>query len=149
MFQLKLSVGFLVLLVGAVRCQNQNVMRMPYSQANPGGGYPSKPQRELLKGQQIVSMDDYQIVARNTLRREVYDFIAYGAWNELTLIRSRQALDNVTLYPRYLRDVSQMDTTKEVLGRAIDYPIGIPPFECTGAIIPEGDLALARGKSRT
>lgn len=92
-------------------------------------------------------MDDFQVAARPLLRSQVYDHMVRGNWNEATRRWNREAFDKIKLYPRYLRDTLEVDTVMEVLGQPIDYPLSIPPFGFSGAMLPEGDLPLARGKS--
>src|SRR2546425_4531953 len=57
------------------------------------------------------SIDDLRQEARRFLPRAVFDFIDGGSGDETTLRRNRQALLELELVPRVLRDVSKVDTT--------------------------------------
>ena len=51
----------------------------------------------------LVTVEDYEPIARERLPRDVYDFYAGGAGDEWTLAENRRAFDRWMLRPRYLR----------------------------------------------
>jgi (S)-mandelate dehydrogenase len=87
---------------------------------------------------------DLRLLARRRLPRAIFDFIDGGAEDEHTLWENCEAFRRVRLAPRALVDVSQVDTTTELLGSKIDMPLIIGPTGAVGFAWPCGDLALAR-----
>jgi glycolate oxidase len=65
--------------------------------------------------------------ARVNLAPGPWDYLSGGAETETTLRRNRQALDSVGLRPRVLRDVSKIDCTSTLLGRALRLPVMLAP----------------------
>jgi len=92
----------------------------------------------------IVNLFDYEETARQKLPKELYDFIAGGAGDELSLARNRSAWDRLQLLPRVLVDVSNVDTATEVLGQAISSPVLLAPVAYQRVCDPEGEKATAR-----
>ena len=83
--------------------------------------------------------------ARELLDKGVYDYVAGGAEDELTLAANTAAWDNVLLRPRVLRDVTRVDTLTTLLGTAVASPIGVAPTAFQRLMHPEGECAMARG----
>lgn len=96
----------------------------------------------------LVNLDDYQRAAKQILDRDIYDWAAGAGFYELTSNRNRVALQSVTLWPRYLRDVSQVDMNVTVLRMNVEFPIGMSPTAFQRAFSPRGELATAKGKYR-
>ena len=92
----------------------------------------------------IVNLFDYEEVARQKLPKEVYDFIAGGAEDEVSLGRNRNAWSEIQLLPRVLVDVSNVDTSTTVLGQKVSAPILLAPVAFHRAAHPEGEAATAR-----
>lgn len=74
-----------------------------------------------------------------------YEFVASAAADENTLHWNRAAYDRIQLQPRVLRDVSDIDTSLNLLGHHMAFPILLAPTSYHRAIHPEGELATARG----
>ena len=59
---------------------------------------------------------------------------------------------NFTLLPRYrlrprvLRDVSNVDMRTQLLGKHVDFPIGVSPTALHCLAHPDGELATAKGE---
>ena len=107
----------------------------------------------LLSSRQLWAFDtpdtalnvlQFEELARRTLDREVYDFIAGGADDEKTLRANREAFDRVQILARRLVDVSEVDTSIELLGERMETPILLAPVGAQGAMHPQGELATAR-----
>ncbi|MBK5217277.1 MAG: alpha-hydroxy-acid oxidizing protein, partial [Propionibacteriales bacterium] len=62
---------------------------------------------------------------------------------ELSLARARQAFQDITFHPSILRDVSDVDTSVEVLGGRSALPFGIAPTGFTRLMQTEGEIAGA------
>ncbi len=92
-----------------------------------------------------VNLFEFEDVARQRLPQMVYDFVAGGAGDELTLRRNRTSFDAIRLKPRVLVDVSQLDTRLELFGQRLDFPILLAPTAYHKLMHPEGEAATARG----
>ncbi len=115
---------------------------------------------DLLPGQQDVVRDhsrvpglkelltafDFETVAYAKQPREAYDYRAYGAEGEFTLRRNREAFDWVELIPKRVSS-GAMDTSTEVLGTKMAFPLLVSPTAGHGEIHPEGELATHKGAS--
>jgi 4-hydroxymandelate oxidase len=99
----------------------------------------------------LVSLYDYEALARLILPHNVWDFIDAGAMDEVTVRRNRSALDSLALRPRFLRDVENLDLSTTVLGTQISMPVMIAPAGSHKIAHTDGELATVRGaaKSRT
>jgi 4-hydroxymandelate oxidase len=90
------------------------------------------------------NLNDLEPLAREHLAPHIYDFIAGGAEDEVTLARNRAAFEAVQIVPRVLVDVSSVDTTTKVLDRKLPLPVIIAPVALHRLAHPEGELAVAR-----
>src|SRR5215470_13774174 len=88
-----------------------------------------------------VNVADFHQIARQRLPRMVYNYIAGAAGDEISLGRNRAAFDELLLKPRVLRDVSRVDTTAEVCGQRLEYPILLAPTAYHRMAHPEGEPA--------
>jgi (S)-mandelate dehydrogenase len=86
--------------------------------------------------------------ARARLPAAVFDFFDGGAEDEVTLRDNQDAFQRIRLLPRVLRDVSRIDLTAQLLGRAAQLPVAIGPTGAVGFGWRGGDVALARAAAR-
>lgn len=96
----------------------------------------------------VVAVDDYEPMARELLTKEIYDFIAGGAGDELTLRENTTAFTRWVLRPRILRGIVGRDTAVEILGANLSMPVMIAPWGYQRIVHPEGELATARAAAR-
>ena len=94
---------------------------------------------------ELINLFDYEERAKELLPRGVFDFIDAGAFDEITTRRNRKALDRICLRPRFLMDVSEVDTSTTVLGQKISFPVMLAPSGGHAAAHPDGELATTRG----
>ena len=92
----------------------------------------------------IVNLFDYEEIARRKLPKQIYDFIAGAADDEISLARNRSAWSEIQLLPRVLIDVSNVDTSTTILGQEVSAPILLAPVAYQRAAHPEGEAATAR-----
>ncbi len=102
------------------------------------------PQQETHTVSKPVNLQDYEQLAREKLPAPIFDFIAGGAEDEITLRNNRQAFEHLQLRTRVLVDVSQIDTSTTVLGQRIDFPVIVAPVALQTLAHPQGELATAR-----
>ena len=96
----------------------------------------------------FVTVDDYEPVARELLPPGVYDYYAGGAGAEWTLGENRTAFDRWVFRPRVLVGVGERDTSAEVLGTRVSFPVLVAPWAFQGLADPEGEVATARAAAR-
>jgi 4-hydroxymandelate oxidase len=83
--------------------------------------------------------------ARKLLDQEVYDFLAGGAGEEVTLEDNLAAWSRLRLRPRVLRDVSAPDTATTVLGTSLALPVLVAPVGFQRLAHADGECATASG----
>ncbi len=98
--------------------------------------------------EQCVSVDDMRRIARRRLPRGVFDYIDGGAEDERSLARNVAAFGDYEFQPRILRDVSRVDTSTTILGRAASMPLILAPTGFTRIAHSQGELAVARAAAR-
>ena len=96
----------------------------------------------------MMTIEDYEPIARECLPTEVFDFVSGGAGDEWTLRENARAFERWTLRPRVLRGVIEPDTSTEVLGVPLSMPVLIAPWAYQRMIHPDGELATARAAAR-
>ena len=100
----------------------------------------SAKQRRLERS---LTIEDLRRVARRRTPRAAFDYTDGGADGEVSLARAREAFADVEFRPTILRDVSRIDTSREVLGRRAALPFGIAPTGFTRMMHTEGEVAGA------
>lgn len=90
-----------------------------------------------------TNIDDLRTIAKRLTPRAPFDYTDGAAEGELSLSRARQAFQDIEFHPAVLRDVSAVDTTRQVLGRASALPFGIAPTGFTRMMQTEGERAGA------
>lgn len=92
----------------------------------------------------IVKVTDFEVIAREKLPGPIYDFIAGGAEDEVSLARNREAWTRILLRPRILVDVTNVDTTTSVLGDTLSLPLVLAPVAYQRLSHPDGEVATSR-----
>lgn len=94
---------------------------------------------------QVLSLPEFEALARQSMTPMAYEFVASGAAEEHTIGWNREAFDRIRLRPRVLRDVTTVDTRVTLLGRELAFPILLAPVAYHRALHPDGELETARG----
>lgn len=95
------------------------------------------------------TLDALEARAREALPREVYDYYAGGAEDEITLRANEAAFRDVFFRPRVLVDVSGVDPSLELLGSRLDHPVILAPAAFQRLAHPDGEAATARAAAAT
>lgn len=96
-----------------------------------------------------LRLDDWEAAAADVLPKDVFDYYAGGAEDEVTLRANRTAWSEVFLRPRVLVDVSGVDTSITLLGERLAHPILVAPTAFQRLAHPEGERATARATRRS
>ena len=91
-----------------------------------------------------VNIDDLRRSALRRLPKAVYDYVAGGAYAELTLHRNRADLDALALNETVMRDVSTLSTATTMAGDRASMPLALGPVGMAGLTWPNGEIAAAR-----
>jgi 4-hydroxymandelate oxidase len=91
-----------------------------------------------------LNVMEYEAAARERLPQMVFDYYAGAADDEVTLRLNRAAYESILLRPRVLVDVSRIDTSLELLGHRLPFPILLAPTAFQRLAHPDGEVATAR-----
>ena len=94
------------------------------ARAQEGSVYPPQYADEVMGP---VNLHEFEPIAKQKLHKMAYDFIAGGVEDEVTLRANRESFECLRLVPRVMTDVSNVDTSVEVLGTKIPAPILLAP----------------------
>lgn len=92
----------------------------------------------------LLNLADVEAAARERLPREVVEYFAGGAEDEVTLRANREVFETIFLRPRVLVDVTERDLSTSLLGAAATMPVLIAPTGFQALAHPEGELGMAR-----
>jgi 4-hydroxymandelate oxidase len=92
----------------------------------------------------LVNVADYGRLARRALPADVWDFIAGGSGDQLTMRANRRAFAATALRPRVLVDVSRRMTGTVMLGTEVAAPMAVAPMAYHCLAHPDGEVATAR-----
>lgn len=92
-----------------------------------------------------INVHEYEALAQTRLEKGPWEYYYGGTEDEVTLRANREAFERIRLRPRFLVDVSKIDTRTTVLGTPVSMPILIAPTACHCMAHPEGECATVRG----
>ena len=90
------------------------------------------------------NIDDFKEAARQYLPKDVFDYIAGGAGDEITVLENYSAYQRIQLLPRVLNCVDTIDTEIKLFGQKIDLPILVAPTGFQALVHSEGELATLK-----
>ncbi|MBO0879960.1 MAG: alpha-hydroxy-acid oxidizing protein [Mycobacterium sp.] len=91
-----------------------------------------------------LTIHDLRRIAKRRTPKAAFDYTDGSAEDEISLERARQAFRDVEFHPTILRDVTNVATGWEVLGRSAALPFGIAPTGFTRLMHTAGEIAGAR-----
>ncbi|NUT52475.1 MAG: alpha-hydroxy-acid oxidizing protein, partial [Saccharothrix sp.] len=77
---------------------------------------------------EVWSTADVERLAAERLAPDVWDYVAGGSGEEVTLAANRAALDRVSVVPRALVDVSTCDPGTSLFGARSALPLAVAPM---------------------
>jgi 4-hydroxymandelate oxidase len=92
----------------------------------------------------VVSLADFEPIARLAMDPAAFDYVAGGAWDEVTLAENEAAWRRYRLRPRVLVDVSRIDPSTTMLGQTTALPLAIAPMAAHGLAHADAEAATAR-----
>jgi len=94
------------------------------------------------------NIDDFRRLAKQRLPWPVFDYIDGAADDEITKARNTNAFDEVDLVPDVLAGVSDIDTSRQIMGRDSALPLVLSPTALQRAFHRDGERAVARAADK-
>jgi len=91
-----------------------------------------------------ANVGDYRALAKARLPHFLFEYLDGGSYDELTLRRNVEDLQNVVLKQRVLRDVSEIDLSTEMFGRRWAMPVGLAPVGLSGMYARRGETQAGK-----
>ena len=91
-----------------------------------------------------ISLYDMEKMAQQVMPHDLWDYVAGGATDEITVRRNRDAFDSLMTRPRFLSDISNRDTSTTVLGKRISFPVMAAPTGSQWIAHPDAEIAVAK-----
>ncbi len=88
----------------------------------------------------INSLGDLRELAQGRVPRAIFDYADRGSYDEITIRRNRQALDDIVLRQRVMVDVSKQEVATTLVGQPSSLPLAIAPTGLTGLFHPNGEI---------
>jgi 4-hydroxymandelate oxidase len=92
----------------------------------------------------LINLEDYETEAKSLLPQMIFDYIARGSGDQLTLRANREAFGRRRLLPRVLLGIEKPDLSTTVLGQKIDLPVLLAPAGLHRLVHADGEQASAR-----
>lgn len=93
----------------------------------------------------VHRLADFEPLARAVMEPGGFDFVAGGAWDELSLAENEAAWLRYRFRPRVMVDVSVSDPSTTILGVRSPLPAAIAPTAYHSLAHPDGELETIRG----
>lgn len=90
-----------------------------------------------------LTIYDLRRIAKRRTPAAAFDYTDGAADQELSMIRAREAFEDIEFHPDILRPAENVDTTTEILGGTSALPFGIAPTGFTRLMQTEGETAGA------
>ena len=104
--------------------------------------------RTLRSLTKVADVGDLRTLAKKRLPAGCFDYIDGAAQDEVTAAANVSAFTKYSFRPRVLRDVSSIETSTELLGGRIPFPLMIAPTGFDRIAHSQGELAVARAAER-
>jgi len=92
----------------------------------------------------IACIEDLRKKAERRVPRMFYDYADSGSWSESTYRANEDDLQAIKFRQRVAIDVSQRDTTMEMLGKTVKMPVALAPTGLTGMQHADGEILAAK-----
>jgi L-lactate dehydrogenase (cytochrome) len=90
-----------------------------------------------------LTTQDLRRIAKRRTPAAAFDYTDGGAEGEISMLRARQAFEDIEFHPDILKPAHHVDTSIEVLGGLSALPFGIAPTGFTRLMQTEGEVAGA------
>ncbi len=97
----------------------------------------------------LGSVGDFKALAKRKLPLPIWDFIDGGAGNEQAIRANRSSLEHILFNPKFLVDVSHVETSIRIFGEPVGTPLILSPSGLATLAHPQGELAVARAAEKS
>ena len=91
----------------------------------------------------LQTLADYERQAEKHLPESTWHYLQGGAMDEVSVQENLDQFKKIQLIPRYLNDLTQGNTTCEILGQTFPHPIFLAPIGHQQLFHPDAELATA------
>ena len=121
----------------------------PLASISPGFSHDVNEEGEvILNAEDALDVFDFKATAKKILPPAHYGYLSTGTFDDKTLHKNREAFDHYYLRSRRLVNISNVDTSVEILGEKWNSPIILAPCGSQRAYHPDGELAVASAANR-
>lgn len=96
-----------------------------------------------------LELTDLERSAKSILTSRAFEYIAGGAGLHHTVSENRSAFDQYKIVPRMLNDVSERDTSVNILGTQLPAPLLLSPVGVLELCHNDADIAVAKAAAAT
>ena len=96
----------------------------------------------------FLTLQEIWKAAQRNLPPGPWSYLMGGAETETTVLRNRQALDEIAFRPRVLRDVSRIDSSAPFMGSKSRLPVMLAPIGGLESIVEGGAATAARAAAQ-
>lgn len=96
----------------------------------------------------LLTVREFEAVARRVLDPVHYDYVAGGAGDEVTVRANEDGFGRLSLLPRVLRGSARRDLSVTLFGTRSSMPVLISPTAFHRLVCAEGEIATARAAAR-
>ncbi|XP_021956430.1 hydroxyacid oxidase 2-like [Folsomia candida] len=97
----------------------------------------------------LVCVKDFEAEAFDVLNKNARNYFKSGADDELTVRKNGEAFSRLLIRPRMLRDVSTRKLKKNILGKSIQFPVGVAPTAFQSLVHPTAEIESAKAAAST
>lgn len=96
----------------------------------------------------VQNIQDFEYLAKNILTPSAWAYYSCGADDELSMRENHYAYQRIFFRPRVLVDVSEIDTSTELLGTKTEVPFYVSAAALAKLGNPGGECSIARGAGK-
>ena len=96
----------------------------------------------------ITSIVDLQKLAKKRVPRMFYDYADSGSWTERTYRENQTDFEKIKLRQRVALDMSNLNTSFEMLGSPVALPTALAPCGMTGMQHADGEILAAKAAEK-
>jgi 4-hydroxymandelate oxidase len=93
----------------------------------------------------VVNLADFEPLAGERMSGPAFDYVAGGAWDEVTLREGAEAWGRRRFVPRVLREIDRIDVSGAFLGRESAIPVAVAPMAVQALAHPGAEAELLAG----
>lgn len=117
------------------------IASLPKNNSNVGRRSPSS---AVDFRNQCYNVNDFQILAKKCLPKDLYEYLASGTDDAQTLNENQAAFKRWFLRPRVMRPVGKLTTRTNLFSSSVNMPVFVSPAGVHGLCHSEGECATAR-----